>query len=114
MIGSDTLRADRLGATSYKRNLTPNIDMLAKNGVQFTNFFVPIARTAPSLASYLSWPHTHGIREYNTEDKIPLPVSTLPEILASNGWHTEAISDGQKQLGKLKFGFDRYDSPEDK
>ena len=51
---------------------------------------------------------------YNTEDKIPLPVSTLPEILASNGWHTEAITDwAGGDLGKLKFGFVGMMGPED-
>ncbi len=65
MIGSDTLRADRLGAAGYRRRLTPTLDRLAASGVQFTECFVPCARTAPSLISLLTgtWPHHHGIRD---------------------------------------------------
>ncbi len=117
MIGADTLRADRLGAAGYFRNLTPNIDSLAREGVQFTNFFVPIARTAPSLTTYLTgtWPHTHGIRDnYNTEEMAKLKVKTLPAILANYGYTSEVITDwAGGDLGKISFGFDRYDGPED-
>jgi arylsulfatase A-like enzyme len=64
MIGSDTLRADRLGALGYHRALTPNIDA-RQQGALFANCYVPCARTAPSLISMLTgtWPHTHGIRD---------------------------------------------------
>ena len=37
MIGSDTLRADRLGTLGYRRALTSNIDKLAELGVLFVN-----------------------------------------------------------------------------
>jgi arylsulfatase A-like enzyme len=117
MIGSDTLRADRLGAFGYKRNLTPNIDTLAKEGVQFSNFFVPIARTAPSLTSFLTgtWPHTHKIRDnYNSDEKVNLPVKTLPNILAESGYYSEAITDwAGADLGKIKFGFNKFSGPDD-
>ena len=65
LVGSDTLRADRLGALGYHRSLTPNIDGLATRGALFANCYVPCARTAPSLVSLLTgtWPHTHGIRD---------------------------------------------------
>jgi len=116
-IGSDTLRADHLYSHGYTRNLTPNIDSLAKSGTQFTNFFVPIARTAPSLTSFLtgSWPHTHGIRgNYNGDEKINLSVPSLPKILSKAGYHTEAIADwGGADLGKFNFGFTQTDTPND-
>ena len=41
LIGSDTLRADRLGALGYRRALTPNIDALARKGALFANCYVP-------------------------------------------------------------------------
>src|SRR5207247_7858165 len=51
LIGSDTLRADRLFGAGYKRELTPNLARLAKRGTQFTHCYVPCARTAPSLVT---------------------------------------------------------------
>jgi arylsulfatase A-like enzyme/glycosyltransferase involved in cell wall biosynthesis len=117
MIGSDTLRADRLGALGNKRNLTPNIDRLAHRGVLFTNCYVPCARTAPSLVSLLTgtWPHTHGIRDnfVAVEDTL-LSVDTLPQVLKTQGYRSAAISDWcGADLGKFSFGFDYTDLPED-
>lgn len=109
MIGSDTLRADRLGNADYVRNLTPNIDILAEKGTIFTNCYTPLARTAPSLASLLTgaWPHNHGIRtNYPDADQLKLPIENIIESLNRAGYETAAISDWSgADLGKIKFGF---------
>jgi len=117
MIGSDTLRADRLGAADYYRRLTPFIDKLARRGTQFTNCFVPLARTAPSITSILTgtWPHTHGIRgNYNGDERKTLPAIALPEILQRTGYQTAVVGDwAAGDLGKFRFGFDVTDVSED-
>ncbi|CAG9932780.1 sulfatase-like hydrolase/transferase [Candidatus Nitrotoga arctica] len=117
MIGSDTLRADRLGTLGYRRALTPNIDQLAELGVLFANCYVPCARTAPSLISLMTgtWPHTHGIRDnFNADDVTRLKVDALPHLLKAHGYRTAAISDWcGGDMGKFSFGFDYADLPED-
>ncbi len=117
MIGSDTLRADRLGALGYRRALTPNIDKLTELGVLFANCYVPCARTAPSLISLMTgtWPHTHGIRDnFNADDVTRLKVDALPHLLKVQGYRTAAISDWcGGDMGKFSFGFDYTDLPED-
>ncbi len=117
MIGSDTLRADRLGKLGYRRALTPNIDQLAELGVLFSNCYVPCARTAPSLISLMTgtWPHTHGIRDnFNADDVTRLKVDALPQLLKAQGYRTAAISDWcGGDMGKFSFGFDYTDLPED-
>lgn len=117
MIGSDTLRADRLGALGYRRALTPNIDALAAAGTLFANCYVPCARTAPSLISMLTgtWPHTHGIRDNFTDDESTrLKVDALPTLLKQAGYRTAALSDWcGADMGKFSFGFDYTDLPED-
>ena len=117
MVGSDTLRADRLGALGYHRALTPNIDHLAAAGVLFANCYVPCARTAPSLISMLTgtWPHTHGIRDnFSSDEHTRLKVDALPDLLKQSGYRTAAISDWcGADMGKYSFGFDHTDLPED-
>jgi arylsulfatase A-like enzyme/glycosyltransferase involved in cell wall biosynthesis len=117
MVGSDTLRADRLGALGYHRMLTPHIDALAEQGVLFANCYVPCARTAPSLVSLLTgtWPHTHGIRDnYVPDDQTRLTVAALPQLLKPLGYRSAAISDWcGADMAKLSFGFDYSDLPED-
>ena len=116
MIGSDTLRADRLGAMGYHRSLTPHIDQLTKQGVLFTNCYVPCAHR-PSLVSLLTgtWPHTHGIRDnFNADDATRLKVDALPHLLKPLGYRTATISDWcGADLGKFSFGFDYTDLPTD-
>lgn len=117
MIGSDTLRADRIGAGTYPRRLTPFIDSLAAKGTLFTACYVPCARTAPSLLSLLTgtWPHRHGIRDnFVGDDDTRLTVPTLAGSLAQHGYRTAAVSDWcGGDLGKFQLGFQIRDLPDD-
>lgn len=117
MIGSDTLRADRLGSLGYRRALTPHLDALAAHGTLFAQCFVPCARTAPSLLSLLtgSWPHRHGIRDNFVADAdTALTVETMPSILRQHGYATAAVSDWcGGDLKKFPLGFDYLDLPND-
>lgn len=54
MIDIDTLRPDHMGCYGYRRNTTPNIDEVAKEGVRFQNLFCSDAPCLPSRASLLS------------------------------------------------------------
>jgi len=117
MIGSDTLRADRLGAAGYPRRLTPFLDSLAANGTLFTACYVPCARTAPSLLSLLTgtWPQHHGIRDnFVGDDDTRLAVPSLAGMLAQHGYRTAAVSDWcGGDLGKFPLGFQTLDLPRD-
>lgn len=117
MIGSDTLRADRLGALGYRRALTSHIDRLGEQGVLFANCYVPCARTAPSLISLMTgtWPHTHGIRDnFVADPETRLRVDALPQLLKPLGYRTAALSDWcGGDMGKFSLGFDYTDLPED-
>ena len=117
MIGSDTLRADRLFGGGYRRELTPNLARLAKRATQFTDCYVPCARTAPSLVSLLSgtWPHRHGVRDtFVTPDQTRLSVASLPQILKPEGYRSAIVGDwAASDAAKFNFGFDFRDLPED-
>lgn len=54
MIDIDTLRPDHMGCYGYRRNTTPNIDEVAREGVRFQNMFCSDAPCLPSRASLLS------------------------------------------------------------
>lgn len=112
MIGSDTLRADRIG-----KRLTPFIESLAQQGTLFTHCYVPCARTAPSLVSLLTgtWPHTHGIRDnYVADDQTRLKVPALAHLLRREAYTTAVLSDWcGADMGKFDLGFEYVDLPED-
>jgi arylsulfatase A-like enzyme len=117
LIGSDTLRADRLFGAGYRRELTPNLARLAKRGTQFTDCYVPCARTAPSLITMLTgtWPHRHGVRDtFVTPEQTRLHVPTLPQILKEAGYCSGIVGDwAASDAEKFNFGFDHRDLPPD-
>lgn len=116
MIGSDTLRADRLDGT-YRKNVAPYIMGLAAHSVLFNQCYVPCARTAPSLLSLLTgcWPHKMGVRDNFVPDEATRPAfNALPRILKNAGYRTAALSDWcGADMGKFDLGFDYTDVPED-
>lgn len=117
MIGSDTLRADRLGVNGYSRALTPNIDALAREGTNFTQYIVPLGRTAPSLLTLLTgtWPHTHGARDnYIADGELTATLPALPRLLHSAGYSTAVVGDwAGSDLSKFNLGFDHVDTSPD-
>lgn len=50
----DTLRPDHLGCYGYRRNTSPNIDRIARDGVRFTNYYCSDAPCLPSRAALVS------------------------------------------------------------
>lgn len=54
MFDIDTLRPDHMGCYGYKRNTTPVLDEIAKEGVVFDNYYCPNAPCLPSRASLIS------------------------------------------------------------
>lgn len=120
LITIDTLRPDHLGCYGYnatkEKNISPNMDSLANDGVLFENCFVQCPITLPSHTSILTGlnPTRHNVRD-NFYYALEPDFETLAEILKSNGYETAAII-GAEPLKKsvregygLSQGFDHYD-----
>jgi arylsulfatase A-like enzyme/Tfp pilus assembly protein PilF len=112
LVTIDTLRADRLGCYGYPKNLTPNLDRLAKSGVLFENAVAQTPSTPPSHASMFTgtYPTVHQVRNAGG---FALAEShrTLAEILQEKGWQTAAFV-GASVLDRvygLNQGFQTYD-----
>ncbi len=101
-IITDQQRYDPLGIAGNKILKTPNLDRLAKEGVNFKNAYTPMAVCAPARASILTGrivEHTGILNneladKYELIDKAPLDLKVMPqktfnEILASQGYRTE-------------------------
>lgn len=86
LVGLDTFRADALG-----RNLTPNLDRLAKESEVWLDAFTAFNSTNPSFVSMMTglYGKSHGVYDLKT----PLPRShvTLAEHLAGAGYDTFAV-----------------------
>ena len=109
-----------LGCYGQQKTETPNIDKLAKTGLQFMQFYAGTTVCAPSRASLLTGLHTghtaiRGNEGYQPEGQTPLPDSiiTIATLLKNHGYETAAF--GKWGLGYIttsgdpnKKGFDTF------
>jgi arylsulfatase A-like enzyme len=121
ILGSDSLRGDKLGVAGYvpsrsdglaAAGVSPVIDALAKDSIHFENCYSPIASTLESGTSLMSaqYPQTHGIRQMypnrETVEATKNRIVPLAKILREQGYDTAAIGDwcaGYYELMPLGF-----------
>ena len=119
-IFADDLGYGDVGCYGQEKIETPNIDLLAKKGMRFTQFYAGTTVCAPSRSSFLTGQHTghtavRGNKGMQPEGQTPLPDSiiTFANILQQNGYATAAF--GKWGLGYIttsgdpnKKGFDKF------
>ncbi|MFQ5351563.1 MAG: sulfatase [Candidatus Binatia bacterium] len=119
----DTLRPDRLGCYGYRRDNSPTIDALAKEGVLFERAISAAPWTQPSIASLFAavYPGVHGVIGYRkayqgVKDKTKTVTvfadsfQTLAESFQGAGYATAAIVANPFLVKGFGFaqGFDHY------
>jgi len=91
----DTLRYDHLGCYGYhKKDISPHLDKLCKDSIQFSNAYSQCCFTAPSVASMFTscYPSTHNLlSHFPPSDNLDESFQTMAEILQKNDYHTAAI-----------------------
>ena len=107
LITIDSLRPDHLGCYGYKRNTSPNIDRIAKEGVIFTQAIAQSSHTLASVPSFITsaYPHTHFMGYIsNVIHAVYLDPNTRPlsTILRDYDYRTVLFSDYADYLGKIK------------
>jgi uncharacterized sulfatase len=120
IILTDDMGYGEISCYNSKQISTPNIDRLAKEGVRFTDFYVPTPYCAPSRATLLTgrFPLRHGMVQNPAPDAgindIGLNASevTMGELFQGAGYSTKCIGKwhlGHKpQYYPVKNGFDEY------
>ncbi|WP_057940015.1 sulfatase family protein [Algoriphagus resistens] len=102
------------GATEWK---TPNLDQLAKDGVRFTQFYVPHAVCSASRAALLTGTYANrleifGALDHTAKHGLNPEETTIAEMLRANGYSTGMV--GKWHLGHhdpflpTAQGFDSY------
>lgn len=119
-ILADDLGYGDVGFNGQMLISTPNIDKLAKEGIQFSQFYAGTSVCAPSRASLMSGKHTghtyiRGNKGVDPEGQEPIAdsVITIAEVLKKAGYLTAAF--GKWGLGPVgsygdpnKQGFDWF------
>src|SRR6478672_1696954 len=90
-ITVDTTRADRMGFLGSKLGLTPNLDLIARQGVVFERAYSQAPLTPVSHATIFTgtYPQFHTVTDFG--HPLPTLLPYLPEILQKSGYHTAAF-----------------------
>ena len=109
LITVDTTRADRMGFLGSKRGLTPNLDVLAHQGVVFEKAYSQAPLTPVSHATIFTgaYPQFHTVTDFG--HPLPSLLPFVPEILHKSGYHTAAFIGSiiLDPKGNMAPGFDR-------
>jgi choline-sulfatase len=115
LITIDTLRADHVHCYGYEGIRTPALDLLAEQGIRFTQAFTPSPITNSSHTSIMTGllPSSHGVSDFG----VPLAAKypTLAELLTKDGYRSAAfigavILDSKNLAPGLDRGFEFYDN----
>jgi len=100
-IMSDQHNARCVGYEGHPDVKTPNLDRMARNGVQFRRAYSASPECMPSRISFFTglYPHTHGIYT-NTNEEIPDFISLADYLRSERGYRTGAV--GKWHLGDWK------------
>ncbi len=100
----DTVRADHVSINGYKRETTPALDALAREGTNFTQAITVAPQTWQAYSSILSglFPPRHGVRFIFDRAMAPT-IRTLGTVLHAQGYAT-ATFDGNAFLKGMTGG----------
>ena len=106
----DTQRADNLSCYGYSKRTTPNIDVVANEGVLFVNNIIPGVWTLSCHASLFTGRHvsSHGADAHH--EFLPIDFPTMAEILGKLGYRTVGFSNNGwvSRSSGIARGFDEY------
>ena len=88
---ADQLRFDYLGCNGHKIVKTPNIDSIASEGTNFSQFYVASPICMPNRASLMTgrYASVHGLR-YNG-NFLGRDATTFVDVLSEEGYNTSSI-----------------------
>ncbi len=113
LITPDALRSDHLSCYGYKRETSPNIDRLAREGAMFTQAISHASWTIPSFPSIMTSTYQNFHHIYDFGDDLDPSIYTMAQIMHDNDYYTSAICEhggpvDEYSMPYIKKGFDIF------
>ncbi|MCB7067856.1 arylsulfatase [Enterocloster citroniae] len=92
LITVDQMRRDCMGISGHPVVETPNLDMMKKNGYQFTRAYSAVPSCIPARAALMTGTSQRTHKRVGYEDGVPWNYPcTLASEFARGGYHTQCI-----------------------
>ena len=110
LLSADSLRFDRIHETRNGEPLTPNIDALAEQSIEFTPGVAPGPSTRDTMPSLVTGRYPSAFDEYGLPKSGSEPL-TIAEELSNRGFSTAALSHNNftSRRYNMDRGFDFFD-----
>ncbi|KKF40015.1 sulfatase [Halorubrum saccharovorum] len=110
LLSADSLRFDRIHASRNGEPLTPNIDELTENALEFQPGIAPGPSTRDTIPSMLTGKYPSEFDEYGLPSDRTTPL-TLAEELSDRGFETAGLSHNNftSRRYNIDRGFDFFD-----
>jgi arylsulfatase A-like enzyme len=110
LLSVDSLRADRVHASRNDEPLTPNLDALAEEALEFRPGVAPGPSTRDSISSMLTGRYPSEFDEYGLPSA-GTPPHTIAEELSNRGFATAGLSHNNFTARRYNIdrGFDYFD-----
>ncbi len=105
-IMSDDHDANAISAYNQTYIKTPNIDRIAKEGIQFNRSFVGNSLCGPARATLLTGLHSHKNGFIDNNSRFDGTQMTMPKLMQQAGYQTAVI--GKWHLVSYPTGFDYW------
>lgn len=110
VILADDLGANDLGTYGHPVIKTPNIDQLARQGLQFNNAFLATSSCSASRASLLTGRYPHSTGAPKLDDVLPAEQRLVSSYLREAGYYTAVVGKWHNG-GKTTAQFDLVVDP---
>lgn len=109
-ILSDQQRRDTVGCYGNPpaKNITPNLDKMAKEGVAFSNAFAPQPLCGPTRACLQTGKYATEVGCYRNNIHLPIDENTIAKILSRNGYEVGYIGKWHLASTGRKGGLDDF------
>lgn len=98
---------EALGAYGNKDLITPNIDMLAADGVLYRNSYCTLPVCTPSRYSLISGMYVHEHQGWSNHSTLNPEIVTFPDVMRNAGYNTKAVGKMHFAPTYLDVGFDQ-------
>ena len=88
LIMLESISSDHVGFNGYPRNVTPNLDALAKDSLIYSNAYAPSNTSNYAQTSISSSQYARRRRQLDMFNKIDYPKTLLFDVLGHYGYET--------------------------